>query len=665
MPCAHLEGYRFSAELPIVVVPPYIQVSDTVLPHTIPLPTEPAIEHQLIDAVIATNEAPTLTRAFQVLADAGLALLGSDHLWVVVWSEDLATGEVVAAAGRASARLGERVISDSHVLESVATGEPYAGPPILDGLSPEAAAKYSAMATIVRVPLLTESCHVSFHAAWEAPLSGGEASEAALLLHTLTRLTTLAERTLREREQDRLENVLEGVTDCVVLTGGDQVRLNAAARALLAVPEGAEFRSAMFDPRTLDGTPIDVELDKVPGQTAIATGWGRRFTIRATALDGRELVLDGSISPVASGSVIVFRDVTDEHLRNQLNQETLNALFDAIPTAISVARPDSREIVAVNRAFCELVGRATNEIIGLRPPFPWWGEDEADPDAGFVPGTSIDRVYRRPDGRPSPARLSVRAIPGDDGETALVLTLIEDLAEDRRMHQQLVQSGKLAAIGELAAGVAHEINNPLFAILGLTEFLLKESEAGSKAHTRLELIQQTGLEIKEIVRALLDFARENAEERYVVSLEDVVRSTVDLVRRTNAHKGVELIDDYDGSDVCVNASPNQLKQIFLNLIANARQAMPGGGIVTVDVRREGELAIATVTDNGPGIEPAVAERIFEPFFTTKRLTGGTGLGLSVSLGIAEAHGGRLTVASDPDAGSTFTLCLPAEERGAA
>ena len=115
------------------------------------------------------------------------------------------------------------------------------------------------------------------------------------------------------------------------------------------------------------------------------------------------------------------------------------------------------------------------------------------------------------------------------------------------MQQQLVQSGKLAAIGELAAGVAHEINNPLFAILGLTEFLLKEAEPGSKALQRLELIQQTGLEIKEIVRALLDFARENAEERHVVPLEEVVQSTVDLVRRTNAHKGVELVDSYDGS----------------------------------------------------------------------------------------------------------------------
>jgi len=230
---------------------------------------------------------------------------------------------------------------------------------------------------------------------------------------------------------------------------------------------------------------------------------------------------------------------------------------------------------------------------------------------------------------------------------------------------RLVQSGKLAAIGELAAGVAHEINNPLFAILGLTEFLLKEAEPGTQQYERLALIQQTGLEIKEIVRALLDFARENAEDRHVVELEGIVRSTLDLIRRTNAHKGVELVESYEAPGLEVHASGNQLKQVLLNLIANARQAMPNGGTVRVAVRRERNQAVVVVADDGPGIAPDVAERIFEPFFTTKRDSGGTGLGLSVSLGIAEAHGGSLTVLSQPGAGATFALRLPVAEGGLA
>jgi signal transduction histidine kinase len=139
---------------------------------------------------------------------------------------------------------------------------------------------------------------------------------------------------------------------------------------------------------------------------------------------------------------------------------------------------------------------------------------------------------------------------------------------------------------------------------------------------------------------------------------------VDLVRRTNAHKGVDVVDSYNDGDALVNASPNQLKQVFLNLIANARQAMPEGGTVRVDVHRDGEHLLAVVSDNGPGIDPTAMERIFDPFFTTKRSTGGTGLGLSVSLGIAESHGGSLTAASEPGQGATFTLRLPiAKEAG--
>jgi two-component system, NtrC family, sensor kinase len=137
-----------------------------------------------------------------------------------------------------------------------------------------------------------------------------------------------------------------------------------------------------------------------------------------------------------------------------------------------------------------------------------------------------------------------------------------------------------------------------------------------------------------------------------------VRSTVELVRRTNAHKGVEVVDTYDAAGALVLASPNQLKQIFLNLIANARQAMPLGGTIHIEVTRLGTNALVTVADEGPGIDPSVLSRIFEPFFTTKRDVGGTGLGLSVSLGIAESHGGTLIASSERGVGTRFTVRVP-------
>jgi len=509
----------------------------------------------------------------------------------------------------------------------------------------------------VRVGLSTESCRATFNASWTEALAPEIASGAGEAIRTLTQLTSLAERSLREREQSTLSSVLERVADGVVVSSASHATANAAARAILAIPDDMEFKTSLFAPRTLEGTPYEISASAYPGQEASERDVTARFRLRATALDGRELVLDGSVSPLPDGAVIVFRDVTAEHEREVLNERYLYALFNSMPIPLTVGYAKTREFISANQAFLDLVGYDLDEIVGVQPPFPWWDSRE-DSGAGFEHGSVVQRIYRRKDGRPVAVEVLSHGIPGDDGEVVLLLGVITDLSEKRRVEQQLVQSGKLAAIGELAAGVAHEINNPLFAILGLTEFLINEAEPGSKAHPRLELIQQTGLEIKEIVRALLDFARENAEERHVVPIEEVVQSTVDLVRRTNAHKGVELVDDYDGSGALVYASPNQLKQIILNLIANARQAMPNGGTVRVHVHREGDFVCADVEDDGQGIDPQAIERIFEPFFTTKRSTGGTGLGLSVSIGIAEAHGGSLTAASELGQGATFSLRLP-------
>ena len=247
-------------------------------------------------------------------------------------------------------------------------------------------------------------------------------------------------------------------------------------------------------------------------------------------------------------------------------------------------------------------------------------------------------------------------------EILRLLTRLTSIAERSRRDRQQpfdAHSGKLAALGELAAGVAHEINNPLFAILALTELLLQDAEPGSTSHERLVLVERTGLEIKQIVRALLDFAREDAEERRIVKLDDVVRSTLDLIRRTNANKDVHLVASYGDGEAqpLVEANANQIKQVVLNLIANARQAMPEGGDVRIRVRREADEAVLVVSDDGPGIEPAILRRIFEPFFSTKH-PNGTGLGLSVSKAIAESHGGTLTAASEPGRGATFTFRLP-------
>ena len=394
-----------------------------------------------------------------------------------------------------------------------------------------------------------------------------------------------------------------------------------------------------------------------------------RLRLRATRRDGRERVFEASISAIhpaageEEGVVCLFRDVTDDHNENFLTERLLEQLFDALPTAVRVSDPVTREIRSMNRAFLDLVGYEPDELLGLRPPYPWWAHPERfrrddDWSVPFEDGAPLQEVFRHRDGRLIPVELVPFTVFGRGGEPVALVALITDLSDRRRFEQQLVQSGKLATIGELAAGVAHEINNPLFAILGLVEFLLKDAAPGTKARERLELVQQTGLEIKEIVRALLDFARERSDEWEVISLADVVQQTVELVQRTSSDKAIEIVERYDGDSALVEGSPNQLKQILLNLLTNARQAMPEGGTITVDVRRDGSFAAVEVSDTGPGIPEEVLPRIFEPFFTTKRHVSGTGLGLSVSLGLAEAHRGTLTAESPHGAGATFTLRLP-------
>jgi PAS domain S-box-containing protein len=340
--------------------------------------------------------------------------------------------------------------------------------------------------------------------------------------------------------------------------------------------------------------------------------------------------------------------------------EFLVQLFDALPTAVLVRDPDAGCVTWANRAFGGLVGLPAEEIAGSRPPYPWSASEEraADPGARANGGAQVEALFRHRDGQLVPVEIETVVIRDSAGAPVSEVGLITDLSERRRLEQQLRQSGKLAAIGELAAGVAHEINNPLFAILGLVEFLLKEVEPGSKAQDRLLLVQQTGLEIKDIVRALLDFAREPSGVFTTVALEEVASQTVELVRRTTGAKDVQVVERYEAGGAPVNGSPNQLKQVFLNLLTNAHQALPTGGTITLSVHREGDWAVATVEDDGPGIPENVLPHVFQPFYTRKRDQGGTGLGLSVSLGIAQAHGGDLSAHSTPGRGARFVLRLP-------
>lgn len=237
--------------------------------------------------------------------------------------------------------------------------------------------------------------------------------------------------------------------------------------------------------------------------------------------------------------------------------------------------------------------------------------------------------------------------------------LQQRLAELETTQAQLVRSAKLAAIGELAANVAHEINNPLTGVLSVVELLQEELAENPSQHQDLQTVREETLRVRSIVRSLLDFARQTPPRLESTDPRTVLDSVLPLVRKRAAVTGVEIHQVHAPRPLPIVVDESQLKQVLINLLTNAIDATPNGGDIFVGTERQDDEVVITVRDTGPGIAPEHRDRIFEPFFTTKSAVSGTGLGLSVSLGIVERHGGKIKVHSEPGNGATFAVHLPA------
>jgi PAS domain S-box-containing protein len=244
--------------------------------------------------------------------------------------------------------------------------------------------------------------------------------------------------------------------------------------------------------------------------------------------------------------------------------------------------------------------------------------------------------------------------------THLLHDLQEQIDRLKITQAQLVQAAKLAGVGELAAGVAHELNNPLTSILGFAQLLLDTTPRDASSRGDLEIIANQARRGRDIVRNLLDFACQTKPQRLPADVNQVLCQTLVLIRQYLEKSGVAIEEDYSPGVGVLTLDSGQMKQVFLNLITNAAQAMPKGGKLRLRTACVGSEVAISVSDTGQGIPPEIRERIFEPFFTTKATSEGTGLGLSVSLGIVQGHGGRITVESQVGQGSTFTVWLPIE-----
>ncbi|MGD0611667.1 MAG: GAF domain-containing protein [Anaerolineales bacterium] len=242
--------------------------------------------------------------------------------------------------------------------------------------------------------------------------------------------------------------------------------------------------------------------------------------------------------------------------------------------------------------------------------------------------------------------------------------LQERITAQRVAESRLVQAGKLAAVGEMAAGIAHELNNPLTTVTGFAELVMDELPEGSSARTDLELVLREANRASGVVRRLLDFARQNESVRSRTDPNEIVTDVLALVNHLLHTSGVRVTPDLGERLPWISVDRNQIKQVVLNLVHNALHAMPAGGelhITTGKHRREKrDWLTIRIQDSGTGIPAENLEHIFEPFFTTRSKEGGTGLGLSVSYGIVADHGGFIEVESTAGKGSTFNVWLPIE-----
>jgi len=286
----------------------------------------------------------------------------------------------------------------------------------------------------------------------------------------------------------------------------------------------------------------------------------------------------------------------------------------------------------------------------------------------------VTLVVMRPIGRI--VAMSRKVIAGDlsarvgirpSGEMGVLCEAVDGMADavaqreeklTRAIHQQVGRAEKLASIGRLAAGVAHEINNPLTGVLTFAHLMREKPNMDDQDRQDLDLIIHETTRAADIVRGLLDFARERPIMMQELDLNEVVRRTVRLIANQKKFEHIAIQEDLQHDLPLVCGDMNQLQQVLLNLSLNACAAMPQGGKLTISTSVVDSRVLMEVNDTGCGIKMEHLDSIFEPFFTTQEVGKGTGLGLSVSYGIVEQHEGHLKVHSQVGQGSTFTIDLP-------
>jgi len=389
-------------------------------------------------------------------------------------------------------------------------------------------------------------------------------------------------------------------------------------------------------------------------------GSGRDLT--GLRKDGRQIPMEIGLAPFDTDEgTFVIASIVDISLRRHTEQvlrdaeERFRQLVENIKEAFIILEVPSNRVAYVSRVWADLWGRPIDDA----DAYPQLWVNDITPSA-----MSTFRIVR-PDGTVRWARSRTFPVHGADGRIYRTVGLVEDITDIRLTEEQLLQSQKSEAIGQLAGGVAHDFNNLLTAILGYSTLLVDEFEGGDQRRKDVEAIAEAAQSAAWLTRQLLAFSRRQMLEPQRLDLNAIVQRLEGLLRRLIGEH-IELVTTLDPELRTITADPGQIEQIVMNLVINARDAMPNGGSIVIETTNEAHAQVALrVSDNGTGMDEVTQRRIFEPFFTTKRRGEGTGLGLSTVYGIVTQSGGSIDVKTEKGRGSTFTIRLPSTEVAAA
>ena len=422
---------------------------------------------------------------------------------------------------------------------------------------------------------------------------------------------------------------------------------------------------------------------------------GTTGSIAVGEMDRRATVTTGDQFEEIAGAFNRMALAIEERERELvLVRNTVVAMFDGITEGIAHIGSDYR-ILHANRAYAAFRGRGGGAAATGRLCHEFlWGERHA---CGDCPGRTASESGRSAEaerevplenGERRVLRILAYPVVLPDGGPAGFVEYVSDITPQRKMeeelkryatnlegvvrertlrlqeaHEKMIHREKIAALGQMAAGVAHEIGNPLSALSSIVRNVASDTGPDGGREKKLRMMQDQIDRIVRIVRELVDFSRPSSLGKSLIHVNEVLRTAMGIARYDDRFKGVHVITSLDPEVPAVRLDGDQLLQVFLNVLFNAGDAMKGSGTLTVSTRRKDHSVDVLFGDSGPGIRDESLPRIFEPFYTTKDVGKGTGLGLSVSYGIMEGMGGSIRASNQPGAGALFTVELPLPEGG--